>query len=278
MQLAPQARVTTTLADLLKIFRASIKQLLLATLLGALIAMAIAMTLTPKWTAKVTVQVGQIAALGQVPRPIETVLTTIDRLNLPSFCTDVLKSLGLPSPESGQKEALLVFDSMRAMPARGSDLLNVQVSAYSREQAAKALQVSVALLTSTHLSLIQPSLDRMTADLANTRARLADTEREYDQAYRTLKAGSTQVTGTVGARDILTSSVLSALQEQMLDLKKRKEQLEDALDPTRSYPTRMMGDVYVPTHPNTPGKLLVVAAGALLGLLVGLGIAFFRLR
>lgn len=275
MQPPPQASVTTAPAVLLKVFRASIKQLLLATVLGAVIALAIAQFLAPKWTGKATIQVGQITTLGQT-RLIEALLTTVERLNLPSFRTDVLKSLGLPSPDSGYNEATLVFDSMRATPSRGGDVLNLQVSAFSREQAAKALQASVALLDGTHRSLFQPILERMKADLANTTARLANTEREYDQTYRALKAGSTQATGTVGTRDILTSNVLSTLQQQILELKKHKEQLEDGLDPARSYPTRIMGDVYVPKRPGTPGKLFVVAAGALLGLFVGLAIAFFR--
>jgi len=267
--------VTTAPTVLLKVFRASIKQLLLAAVLGAVIALTIAQFLTPKWTGKATIQVGQITTPGQAPRLIEALLTTVERLNLPSFRTDVLKSLGLPSPDSGHKEATLVFDSMRATPSRGGDVLNLQVSAFSQEHAAKALQASVALLDGTHRSLFQPILERMKVDLANTTARLADTEREYDQTYRALKAGRTQATGTVGTRDILTSNVLSALQQQILELKKHKEQLEDGLDPARSYPTRIMGDVYVPKRPNTPGKLFVVAAGALLGLFVGLAIAFF---
>ncbi|TPQ39675.1 Wzz/FepE/Etk N-terminal domain-containing protein [Cupriavidus pinatubonensis] len=274
MQPAPQASITTALADLLKTFRASIKQLLLATVLGALIALAITQFLTPKWTGMVTVQVGQIAAPGQAPRLIETQLTTIVRLNLPSFRTDVLKSLGLPSPDSGHKEATLLFDSMRATPSKGADVLNLQVSAFSREQAAKALQASVALLDGSHRSFFQPSLERMKADLAKTTAKLADAEREYDQTYRALKSGSTQATGTVGTRDILTSNVLSTLQQQILELKNHKAQLEDGLDPARSYPTRVIGEVYVPKRPSTPGKLLVVAAGALLGLFVGLAIAY----
>ncbi|WP_019451238.1 GNVR domain-containing protein [Cupriavidus sp. BIS7] len=258
-----------------KIFQASIKQLLLATVLGALIAIAIAQSMTPRWTGKVTVQVGQITIPDQAPRLVETVLTTVERLNLQSFRTDVLKSLGLPLPGIGHKEATLVFDSMSATPSRAGDLLNLQVSAFSREQAAKVLQASVALLNGTHLSLIQPSLERMKADLASTGARLANTEREYDQTYRALKARSTQA-GTAGARDILTSNVLSTLQNQILELKKHKEQLEDALDPARSYSTRVVGNIYVPERPSTPSKLLVVAAGTLLGLFVGLAIAFFR--
>lgn len=276
MQPAPQASVTAAPADLLTTFRASIKPLLLATVLGALIALAVAQFITPKWAGKVTVQIGQISAPEQAPRPVETVLTTIDRLNLPSFRTDVLKSLGLPSPDSGHKEATLVFDSMRATPSKAGDLLIIQVSAFSREQAAKALQASVALLTGAHLRLFQPPLERMKADLANTSARLADTEREYDQTYRALKAGSTQSAGTIGTRDILTSNVLTTLQSQILELKRHKEQLADVLDPARSYPTRIMGDVYVPKRPTTPGMLLVVAAGSLLGLFVGLAIVFFR--
>lgn len=276
MQPAPQASVTTALADLLKIFRASIKQLLLFTALGALIALGVAQTLTPKWTGRVTVQVGQISTPGQAPRLIETALTTSERVNLPSFRTEVLKSLGLPSPDSGYKEATLVFDSIRATPSRGGDLLNLQVSAFSQEQAAKALQAAVTLLNGIHLSLFQPTFERMKADLVNIRTRLADTEREYDLTYRALKAGSTQVTRTVGSSDILTSNVLSMLQQRIVELTKQKDQLEDTLEPVRSYPTRIMGDIYVPKRPNTPGQLVVVLAGTVLGLFVGLAIAFFR--
>jgi len=276
MQTPPQTNETTAFTVLQKTIRSSIKQVLLATMLGAVLALAIAQLLTPKWTAKVTVQVGQIAAPGQGPRLVETLLTTIDRLNLPSFRTDVLKSLGLPLPDSGNKEANLVFDSMRATSSRGTDVLNLQVSAYSREQAAKALQTSVAVLIGAHRNLFMPSFERMKAELAEISARLAETERERDQTYLALKSGSTQAAGAVGTRDILAANIVSTLRAQILDLKKRKEELEEGLEPARSYPTRIMGEIYVPQRPSTPGKLLVVATGAALGLFAGLALAFFR--
>ncbi|MBY4731316.1 hypothetical protein [Cupriavidus pauculus] len=276
MHPTPHASATTVFADLPAMVRASIKHLLSATFLGAIIALAIAETLTPKWTGRVTVQVGQITGPGQNPRLIEPALTTSERVNLPSTRVDVVKAMGLPSPESGHRESSLVFDSIRGTPSRGGDLLNLQVSAFSREQAANALQTTFALLNGVHTVQFQPSVDRMKVELANIKARLADNEREYEQTYRALKTGRDPAAKAVGAGDILASNILSMLQQRIEELTKQKEQLEDALDPVRTYPTRVLGNIYVPTRPNTPGKLLVIAAGAALGLLVGLGIAFFR--
>jgi uncharacterized protein involved in exopolysaccharide biosynthesis len=59
-------------------------------------------------------------------------------------------------------------------------------------------------------------------------------------------------------------------------LRNQVVQIQDALAPLRTYPTRIVETAYVPRRPSGPGKLLMIAAGAALGLLAGAAIAALR--
>lgn len=78
-----------------------------------------------------------------MPQPIENQLTATERYNLPGFRLQVLNELGLPAPETGSQDANLLFDSLKAAAGRSPNVINVQVTAYSRDVAAAALDAAL---------------------------------------------------------------------------------------------------------------------------------------
>lgn len=223
-----------------------------------------------------TVQIGQVtnpSAVGaDASKLIEPQLTAADRYNLPSFRLDMLKSMGLPAPESDNEDSALIFDSLRATPAKSLDLINVQVSGSSREQAMKALETSFKALSAEHDKVYAPTVSRMTADLAKLSTNLIEAERDYQRAYAALNSGAREA----AAQNLFTTNIVAQINARVIALRQDKQRLEDSLVSLRTYPTRVLGDYYVPPRPSSPGKVLYGAAGACIGLILGFLIALAR--
>ncbi|WP_420993379.1 Wzz/FepE/Etk N-terminal domain-containing protein [Cupriavidus sp. 30B13] len=254
----------------------SAKLLLVTTVIGTAAAIGYSFFQPPQWTAKMTVQIGQVtspgASGGNTSKLIEAQLTASDRYNLPSFRLGVLKSMGLPTPDADHAESALLFDSLRASPAKSLDLINVQVSGYSREQAIRALDASFKALSAEHEKVYAPAIEHMKAELTDSSTKLAAAEQDYQRTYTTLKSNESRTT----TQDLFTTNILAVVSARVLTLGQQKLQLEEGLADLRTYPTRVLGEYYAPQRPSTPGKLLYAVAGAAIGLMAGLLIALAR--
>ncbi|MGO4303109.1 MULTISPECIES: hypothetical protein [unclassified Cupriavidus] len=258
----------------LSIFAArSAKMVLATTIVGGLIGFALFHLHEPRWTARMLVKLGQIttfAESGVAVRPIESQMTAVDQINQPAYRFNVLKNLGLPAPDGGNADATLIFDSLRAAPGRGTDLLAVQVNAHSPELAAKALTASFALIEREHQKMYNDVVERMKKELADTNAKLTVAEQEYAKAYDSLKVS--QGRDGPAVRDLFTTNIAATVSRQVIDLQRRKTQLEDSLEPIRTYSTRIMDAPYVPATPSSPGRTVYVGLGALAGLIFGIAL------
>lgn len=254
----------------------SAKLLVATTVIGAAAGFGVYFLQSPQWTAKMTVQIGQVTSPGiggtNTSKLIESQLTAADRMNLPSFRLGVLKEMGLPDPDTSHAASALVFDSLRATPAKSLDLINVQASGYSREDAARALDASFKRLSAGHNKDYAPAVDRMKADLADASTRLATAEQDYQRTFGALKDTGNRATG----HDLFATNILAVISARMLALGQQKLQYEESLADIRTYPTRVLGEVYVPERPSSPGKVLLAAAGAAIGLIAGLLAALAR--
>jgi len=218
-----------------------------------------------------TVQVGQISTpegSGVVSRLVENQLTAVDRYNLPSSRQGVLKELGLPA-DTG-RESKLIFETLLGSPGKGPNLINLQVSAYSRDQAISAIDASAKLLATEHQKLLASATGRMLGDLAILNDKLKVAEKGYANSYGWLEASAKQKNqSSSSARDVQLTNLAMLADKQSVELRQRITQLQEALDPTFTYPTRAMGEVFAPASPSTPGSTIFVAAGAVFGLALG---------
>lgn len=270
---APENPSSTAMASF---FAKAAKLMPVTAAIGAVAALGFSYVQHPQWTAKMTVQIGQVTSVSAngagTSKPIETQLTAADRYNLPSFRLGVLKAMGLQPPDANHEDSALIFDSMRATPSKSLDLVNVQVVAYSREQAISALNESFKALSAEHEKAYMPAVNRMKEDLTATTAKLTDVEQDYQRTYIALRAGA----GQAAAQNLFATNILAQINAQELALGQQKQQLEDSLQGLRTYPTRVLGDYYAPEPPSSPGKALYAISGAAIGLLVGLLIALRR--
>lgn len=255
-------------------FSKSIKLLVLTTVIGALAGAAISHFMHPRWLASVTVQIGQISAPqinGVVTRPIENQANAIVRYNLPSFRMGVVNDLGLPAPEDDGPRSRIIFDTMQASAAKSPDLINLQVSAYSREEATAALVSSVKAFSAAHQKMFEPTVSDMKRDLDTASAKLAQAQQDYAHAQDTIRTstGNSNVAAINTSRDVLVTNMATLINEQVLNLQQQTLLLQQALSPMLTYPTRVVGALYVPNRPNTPSTAALIAAGAVLGLVAG---------
>lgn len=276
MHQTPPALSTLSARSLgLQLFK-SLKLVVLVGVLGALAGAAVSHFTPTRWGATMTVQIGQITAPsspGLDSRQIENPLTVIDRSNLPSFRLKVIKDLGLPSPDvaSGAKE---IFDSLNATAETSPNLIHLQVTAYSREQAEAALRFAFDELSASHRQLYDADVTGMKRELDSSSARLAAAEADYARGYQTIRSAAGQGTAAIdSARNILVTNMATQINWQILQLKQQVNQLQQALSPMNTYPTRVVEAPYAPLKPRSPSAKLLIAAGAILGLLVGAALA-----
>lgn len=259
----------------------SLKVILLAGVIGAGAGLLASQIIHPRWSAKMTIQLGQISvpdAKGSlVAQALENQLTAAERYNLPSFRLQVLNELGLPAPESGARDADLAFDSLKAAAGRSPNVINVQVSAYSREAASQTTDAALRIFSATHRKVFEQAVSAMQSNLASMQTKLAAAEQEYARLNDTLKAGTMLGSAaTNNAREVLISNTAALVNAQILELRQQVAAYQVALSPLSSYPTRAMGPSYVPTRPSTPGIAFFAAAGAGLGLMLGVGLVLLK--
>ncbi|TXC88855.1 hypothetical protein FRZ40_15355 [Paraburkholderia azotifigens] len=258
---------------LLRHFAKSIKLIILTTVVGALIGTLTSQFQHPRWLAKMTVQIGQVTMPEQAGQLIESQLSATDRYNLASSRLLVLQEMGLPTDVNNDREAKVIFDSLRATPAKGLDLIELEVSDYSRDRAQAALMASFKVFSAEHQKRFEPTVNDMKRALDLASAKLASVEADSDRTYKSIQSGN--ATGN-NSHDILLTNTATLINEQIVALNKQTTELQGALSPLRTYPTRMLVAPYVPERPSTPSAKLLIAVGAALGMLVGAAIAALR--
>lgn len=275
------ADAQTSALDPIHLLVKSFKLILLAGLIGAAFGLVAPQIIHPRWTAKMAIQLGQVSipdAKGSlISQPLENQLTAIERYNLPSFCLQVLSDLGLPSPDTGNQDADLIFKSLKAAAGRSPNVINVEVSAYSRESATAALETALRAFSAVHRTLFEQAVSDMQSKLAIAQRKLANSQRDYARIDEALKfsANSRTITST-SAHDVLASNTATLINAQVLELQQQIAAYQDALGPLRSYPTKAMGPTYVPARSSTPSVAVFIGAGAVLGLILSAGLVLFK--
>lgn len=271
----------TSAVDPIHVLAKSFKLILLVGLIGAVLGLVASQIIHPRWAARMTIQLGQVSipdAKGSlVPQPLENQLTAVERYNLPSFHLQVLNDLGLPDPDTGNKDSDLIFKSLKATAGRSPNVINVEVSAYSREAAATTLEAAMKTFSIEHRKLFDRAISDMQSNQAIAQSKLATAQRDYARIGETLKSVATSGTATsTSARDVLASNTASLINAQILELQQQVSAYQDALGPLRSYPTKAMGPAYVPVRSRTPGIAVFTAAGAAVGLMLAAGLVLLR--
>lgn len=264
-----------TMAELWRILISRRHWLFGLPVLFGLIALAHGLLAQPQWEAAAMLQVGRIPQIRQAnldPKGdlIEPVAKTIERLKLPAFRDGTLAALGVGTLDP---KAQLYRDSLRLRQLPNTDLIELRIRGFSREDARNYVRVTVERLAAVHGQLAQPTLLRL-------RSLLQEVEHELDQAMlardRLISTATQKNRPSPGdrfAESVLLARLLETRDDQIRDLKERRLELIEGLDPRRTFQTSLMADVFMPTTPAWPRPRLNVALAVAAGLIAGITIA-----
>ncbi|MCO5413236.1 hypothetical protein [Ralstonia mojiangensis] len=265
----------------IRLLAKSFKAIFLAGIVGAGVGLLTYQIVHPRWMASMVIQLGQVSvpdAKGSlVTQPLENQLTATERYNLPSLRLQVLKALGLPGPDTGNSDSDLIFKSMKATAGRSPNVINVEVSAHSRESAASALEIALNVFSTAHRKLFDQAVSDVRGNLEITQHKLAAAERDYARVNEVIKSVATSGSiANAGSRDVLASNTITLINTQVIELRMRVATYQDALGPLRTYPTQEMGPAYVPARPTTPSIAAFILMGAAVGLMLGGSLVLLR--
>ena len=150
IQRAPNREMTAF--DLWQKLRAGWRHVVGGAAIGLLVAGLAIMRAQPQYEAVAIVQVGQIGQIGQVGDfgqtmpacqggvvPVETPARVIERIMFPTFTSAIVKKLGW----GGDVRGAIFEGSLKAMIAKGTDLIELRVRGLTKDDAASSLRATV---------------------------------------------------------------------------------------------------------------------------------------
>jgi capsular polysaccharide biosynthesis protein len=231
--------------------------------IGALLAsLLVFVVLQPVWEASATLEVGRVG--GAVAEPVVNVVT---RIMLPSFAKGVENS-GVINPEE-LKLASGYLKTIKAIQIKGSDLIELKLSAPSPEMARSLIKGSIVNLQRMQSEIMEVTIERNKKQLdlltAEMKEGKADTKLLYNKLFASHNWNSFEAN--------LTATVLQNKTTDLRNMTQAKLALEEQLSPSRTYPARVVDDIYISESPVSPKKGLIIGLAILLGLFAGLVVA-----
>lgn len=229
----------------------------------------------PRWEAVAWIRPGQLGAFpaGEDPRA-EPFQRVIERMKTVGFQQAVLHDLGV-SPRS--REGHLYRFSFELDPSPYAGLLKLTVRGYSPQQAKRFVQATVDHLHQLHEGLLAEPLELAQARLRQAQAQLSDAVAERDRLRNLVAPARAAAVDGQDRRDlVLASLVLSGSNQEVRNLQQSVSDLKARLSASYSYETSLAWPVYVSDHSVYPNRALILGAGLVLGLGLGLVVAVAR--
>jgi len=224
----------------------------------------------PQYEATALVQIGQIGQ--QSMTFIESPARVVERIAFPAFKSEIVKSLGWD--RDNDLRGALYRDSIRAKIS--TDLVELRVKGFTREDAAKALTTTVERLESLHRALAQPMIESLQAELREISVEVAETGKILAELER---AASTQAQLTSSDRfsaRILHVQLSATKEQRVRELRRLEKQHREWTSITGKAATKAFAEPAVSDVPVYPRKALTLVLAALGGMLAGIAAAVIR--
>ncbi|MFA5826010.1 MAG: hypothetical protein WC825_08565 [Gallionellaceae bacterium] len=230
---------------------------------GVLASFIVFYVLQPAWEGSAVIEMGRVGTAPTVP--VELTVNVATRMMLPSFTEGVIRDAGIkPGELNAYKGALTVTKVKEA------DLLAVAVRAPSVEMAKNQLKSSISYLQKVHSEMMAASIDTNNKTLLNIAQNIKNTSVDIELLRKKLLVSHDWNTFDA----TLASSILQSKSAELRAFIQQRLVLEEQMSPTRTYTTRMVGDIYVSAEPVSPNKRLIIGLAVLLGLFGALVVVF----
>lgn len=253
------------LRDLWRVLVKHKKWVLGIPVLSVLIAFISVSLMKPVWEASAAIQGGRVNQVS-----IEPAARSIERMKLKTFGDAVLTELKI-SLDEDNPQARLYRNSLNLKVLGSTDLIRLQVRAYSRQEAISGIEATVNQLRKIHQQMAESSLSLLRQQLAKLKKDIQQVQEERDGLDNLrLKEGP----GYRFTDKITLSQMLHSKNAELRGFEDRRFALEEQLGPGRTYATSLLDRVYAGEKPVPPQKLLVLVLSAVAGLLIGMLVAF----
>ena len=256
MDQQPRYEDEICLTDIIAVLGTFKKLIIFITLFLGLTGFVVSLLIPPKWEAQAILQVGQVGQVGLIGSSLEPLANVIVRMSVSSFLDQLFQ------------DSVGEHHSLKVKKSKDADLIEVSIQASSAEQALKAMKI-------------------VSDDLITYHGKI------YDEKVLVIKSKISEINNQIEmltkSNNILTSKAMDGSKEGVMgvlllqqnmskiyELNQRKESLENSLENSVSFNTRFVSKSYVSKKPVSPNKLLIVAVSLLLGLFLGLFLAFLK--
>ncbi len=227
---------------------------------GVLAGFIVSYVLQPAWEGSAVLEMGRIGTVS-----VEPSVNVMTRMMLPSFAEGVLRDAGIKPGDLNAYKGTLTVSKVKE-----ADLLAVVVRAPSAEMAKNQLQSSIAYLQKVHSEMMAASIDTNNKTLLNIAQNIKNTSADVELLRKKLLISHDWNTFDA----VLAANVLKDKSAELRAFIQQKLGLEEQMGPTRTYTTRVVGDIYVSEGPVSPNKRLIIGLAVLLGLFGALVIVF----
>ncbi|MHB1116101.1 Wzz/FepE/Etk N-terminal domain-containing protein [Sideroxydans sp.] len=252
----------TSLADIYKILVRYKKLIVGLPVLGAVVASLFSFAiLHPTWEASAVLEVGKIGQAAQTPPLlVEPPSTVVTRILSPSFVRGVIKRAGAKADELYALKEF--YKTIKATQIKGSELIEIKLRGPSAEKAEDIILSVIGSLQQTHAEMMTSSVEKNKKELQQLVENIASASLEVELLKKKLLAAHNWNTFDA----TLAATLLNNKTVDLRNLVQRKLNLEEQLAPSRTYTTRVIGEVYISEGAVSPNKILIISIAVLLGL------------
>jgi capsular polysaccharide biosynthesis protein len=209
--------------------------------------------------------------MGQM---IEPVARTVERMKLKSFEDAVLADLGYPL-DWKNPEAALYRGSLKARALPNTDLIVITVRGYSRKDAKRSAEATVAYLRKIHDEMAAPTVQRLRQRLVQIEWEIAKTRAEKEKILKIAGLKDKAIAAEAGLMESLTlANFMFQRDSELRGLEEAKVVYEEQLGSMHTYPTALIEKISVSENPVTPKKAMIIPLAGILGLILGMMTAF----
>ena len=230
------------------------------TLAGLAIAVAIAMAQPKVWPAMALAKIGQIAGARAVTDPA----AVLARTQFPSFVQEALRTADMPVDVLDNAEAKLAQKTFVTQVQKGPDLFQMQVNGYSQEDAKRFLTGALAVLQREHQVLLNFAIKERQERLASLKASIEANQKEHQEILASIRSNAA-LAGQELSNTITVSYLLRANEAERARFVEQQTILQDQLQETKTYNTRLEAPIYIAETPQGTSKTIAAFVGALLG-------------
>lgn len=256
-----------SLIDLVAFVKRNGLILISGAILGGILGLIIAFSIAPQWEATALLRVGQLGSTGTTGSAIEPSLQVVDRIINKSFQNDVLKNLGLSTREDDG--AANGFRGALKVKLEKSDLIALSIRGSSQSEAKNNLSAVIAEVKKIHSQMLRPSIKRLEQELAAIEQTLMKANAESERLVKSLDGRTDTLSDKSFSQAALLSNILLVRESELNNARDRKQILEEALSPERTFSTKEIGRVEVSENPVYPKNFLFGLSGSFFGFILG---------